>query len=124
MKINSKHIIALICCLLFLCLILACTYVFESIREEIRMKREGNILIQYVDTFKVKYNRLPDNFELEVFENEHGNGPFYERNDTSYVVYYCLGFDNYYIYNYSTRKWNYSPQRREIQNITITESAH
>lgn len=37
------------------------------------------------------------------------NGPYYEKvNETTYKVYFCVGFDKYKIYDSRIKSWNYT----------------
>ena len=75
----------------------------------IRYNENGRILIDIVEQYRSMNGHLPYNMhDIEWVEDE-GMGPFYERkNDSVFIIYYCLDFDEYYMYISTQQKWCYS----------------
>jgi len=73
------------------------------------MQCAGGKLIQYIEEFNKKENRLPENFEMTKYESEDSAGPFYEKiSDSTYTISFCLGF-YYYIFDSQKNEWIYFP---------------
>ena len=73
-----------------------------------RYQREGFAVIQLVDSIYKETGNLPQ--FLSEFESESGFGPFYERTtDSTFTISFCLGFDDYYMYDSQKHEWYYSP---------------
>ena len=76
------------------------------------MEKDGYEIVQRVEIFFSIHNKTPENNDLTKFEDEHGIGPFYEKkSDSTYIVYFSLGFDDFYIYDSGNQEWNYFPQQ-------------
>lgn len=76
--------------------------------SEKRYQREGFAVIQLVDSIYKETGNLPQ--LLSEFESESGFGPFYERTtDSTFTISFCLGFDDYYMYDSQKHEWYYSP---------------
>ena len=66
--------------------------------DELQMQQNAETMIRTIDSIKNETGFYPDN--LIYLESDSGVGPFYEKkNDSTYTVYFCLGFDEYYIYD-------------------------
>ena len=76
-----------------------------------RKEREkGQVLIDLVEKYQVETGQLPNDWRDINFGDESGIGPFYEKtSDNTYRVYFCIGFDEYYIYQSRTKKWRLFP---------------
>lgn len=68
------------------------------------------VLIDLVEKYQVETGQLPNDWRDINFGDESGTGPFYEKtSDNTYRVYFCIGFDEYYIYLSRTKKWRLFP---------------
>ncbi len=77
-------------------------------KDEKNMERDGDVLIHKVEQFSVNHKRLPE--MSEILETESGIGPFYKKiSSQKYIIYFVLGFDEYYTYNSETKIWDYQP---------------
>ena len=93
-------------CILSLVLMAAGGCLVALLTKERKMQHDGRLLKNFIDEFYKKENRLPQCFEIREYENEHGVGPFYEKTtDSTYSIYFSLGFDNYYIYDSQKDEW-------------------
>ena len=82
------------------------------------MEQHGCKMIEIVDSFYVLHNRLPEYQEITHAEDEHDLGPFYEKiSESSYSIYFCLGPDEYYMYNSKRQEWNYYPHQNGFQKV-------
>ena len=79
-------------------------------KQETTYIKEGEVLIDMIETYKEQTGELPDSVcNLNVAETMQ-TGPYYLKLDnTNYQVYFCLGFDEYFVYDSKKRKWTYSP---------------
>ena len=97
-------------CIVALAFIAIGVYRGVLIREELRMRSEGGRLVQLIDEFYEKENRLPEHSEMLQYESEYGIGPFYEKTtDSTYSISFCLGFDDYYMFDSRKNEWYYFP---------------
>lgn len=90
-----------------LIVVLLCTY--QAIQKA-QYQNKGQILIDTIEQYYISNSMLPQNMGEIGMADDEGMGPFYLReSDSTYVVYFCLGFDEYYIYESTTKQWRYSP---------------
>lgn len=55
--------------------------------------------------YKKDGQHLIDNIDIN---DNMGNGPYYKKiNNSEYVVFFCVGFDKYYVYSSRKKEWNY-----------------
>ncbi len=80
-----------------------CNCVFKDKEQEC-----AEMLIQRIESFKEKNNRLPkDITELGITKIESDNSIFYQmETDSTYTIWYGLGLGNSNVYGSSTKKWN------------------
>lgn len=121
MRNNFKYMVIISGCILLLGLIVGSGgYIVISTQRIIRMENEGRVLIQHIEDFYAEHKRLPENFEIIDYENEHCTGPFYEKIDSlTYSIYFCEGFDNYYMYDSKITAWYYFPHQTKFQTIIL-----
>ena len=64
-----------------------------------QFQNTGEKLINEIECYQQAYGVLPEEMQVLEWGYDSGVGPFYEKkNDSTYTVYFCLGFDEYYIY--------------------------
>ncbi len=80
-------------------------------RENFNYRSSGKLLIEKVEKFKKQEGRLPlSTFEIDKNDKGMGQGPYYEKkSDSSYIVYFNIGFDYSYIYSSVTKEWFKKP---------------
>ena len=90
--------------------ILGTIYIFNSL-ENSRYKKEGENLISKIEDYKKNKGNLPEKInDPDESNKEMGEGPYYRKIDEStYNVYFNIGFDNQIIYDSKTKKWKDSP---------------
>lgn len=72
--------------------------------DELQMQQNAETMIRTIDSIKNETGFYPDN--LTYLESDSGIGPFYEKkNDSTYIVFFCIGFDEYYMYNSAQKEW-------------------
>ena len=65
-----------------------------------QFQNTGEKLINEIECYQQAYGVLPEEMQVLEWGYDSGVGPFYEKkNDSTYTVYFCLGFDEYYIYD-------------------------
>ena len=102
---KTKAFVYLLIPLLLVGLILS-LYMVTITRTNMQLQNTGQKLIDKIEYYQQTYGVLPE--EILVLEWGYGSGigPFYEKkNDSTYTVYFCLGFDEYYIYNSAQKEW-------------------
>ena len=73
-------------------------------------EKQGQALISLIEQYYLSYGKWPQDVRDVNWEEEMGIGPFYRlENDSTYIVYFCLGFDEYYQYDSSLKSWSYFP---------------
>ena len=74
-------------------------------------KDKGAVLVEKVEEYKAKLNKLPKSEEDIDFSFEMGNGPFYEKIDSlRYIVYFSFGLDHdTFTYYSETKEWKETP---------------
>ena len=76
--------------------------------ENSQYKKDGQHLIDNIDDFFKNHQYYPDSINDIDINDNMGNGPYYKKiNNSEYVVYFCVGFDKYYVYSSRKREWNY-----------------
>jgi len=85
-------------------------YVFNRL-ENSSYKSEGENFISKIEDYKKNKGKLPETInDLDESNKEMGEGPYYRKIDEStYNVYFNIGFDNQIIYDSKTKKWKDSP---------------
>jgi hypothetical protein len=74
--------------------------------EKLRYYKKAKNIIQKIDEFKKENNYLPTSYLQIDIKEPDGEGPYFESiNDTTYMVYYNIGFDNHLIFYSDIRKW-------------------
>lgn len=87
-------------------ILLVLTYYYLSHNQIQRYKTKGNFIIDQVYDFKKRNGYLPHSYKDFNQDEEMGEGPYYKKlNDTTFEVYFNIGFDDSIIYNSSTKKW-------------------
>ena len=104
--LNIKNLHTTILISVAISLLYGCSADF-AYREE---REKGQVLIDLVEKYQVETGQLPNDWRDINFGDESGIGPFYEKtSDNTYRVYFCIGFDEYYIYQSRTKKWRLFP---------------
>tara|TARA_B110000967_G_C18854395_1_gene546349 strand:+ start:1522 stop:1833 length:312 start_codon:yes stop_codon:yes gene_type:complete len=101
----KKRTISIIIFLLLFIVIIASSLVFFN---ESKMMKRGDLLIEKVEEFRYKNNRLPVSLnELEIEENIEGP-LFYEKLDSTenYLIWYGTILGESVTYDSSKKEWN------------------
>lgn len=76
--------------------------------EYTQYKEHGKVLIDKIEIYLLENKRLPNSITEIGFNENMEMGPYYCKIDCNeYSVYYCIGFDEYYVYNSLTKEWKY-----------------
>lgn len=87
-----------------------CIYWFFSSNEINNYRQKGENLIKIVESYKVENGKLPNTINDMEFNQEMGEGPYYEKIDINlYYIYFNIGFDNKYIYRPDVKLWKKEP---------------
>ncbi|HBK70122.1 MAG TPA: hypothetical protein DDZ39_00435 [Flavobacteriaceae bacterium] len=80
---------------------------FVLIQLQLRgYKEKGNVLIEKVYNFNKENGSLPNSHDDLECDLEMGEGPYYKKlNDTVFIVYFNIGFDDSIIFNSREKKW-------------------
>lgn len=70
---------------------------------------KGEELIILVEKYKQNTGKLPESVSELGIKETMGEGPYYEKKDTSYIIYFNIGFDKSLIYDSNNKKWQYEP---------------
>ncbi len=106
---KKKYFISILILFCGVAVIVGCSILLKH-KDEKNMERDGNVLIHNIEQFSVQHNRLPESDEILESETESGRGPFYKKiSNQTYIVYFTLGFDEYYTYKSETKIWDYQP---------------
>lgn len=63
-------------------------------------------MIKEIYEFKAINYRLPNTISELKAKIEMGQGPYYEKlNDTTFIVFFNIGFDDKIIFNSNEKKW-------------------
>lgn len=80
---------------------------YMQYRENIIYENEGQILIDKIERYRSIHKRLPNNMESLGEKETMSIGPYYEKVDNyTYKIYFCIGFDDYKVYNSKDNKWS------------------
>jgi hypothetical protein len=78
-----------------------------SNEKELRLMKEGNIIIGKIEQFKKEHGRLPDSLsDLGVDEKEEGPLHYEKRSDTEYLLWFGTELGESIVYNSKNKKWN------------------
>lgn len=73
-------------------------------------KSKGMKIVRDIENFRKTNGRLPISFKEISLSNEMGEGPYYKKeSDSTYIVYFNIGFDNSLIFKSSSKKWEEKP---------------
>lgn len=69
-------------------------------------KERGNELIRKIHKFEKVNHKLPNSISDFEVDTEMGEGPYYEKlNDTIFIVYFNIGFDDKLIFDSNKNDW-------------------
>lgn len=75
------------------------------------MENEGQIIIDLVEDYKANQGQLPESLGDIGYEENMGEGPYYEIMDSSECrVYFTIGFDELYQYRSGKNQWDKFPR--------------
>jgi len=99
--------------LAFVLIALVLFFCLRYIQERNYVKK-GKIVIEAVESYKDQYGVLPntiDDLTIDsTFKLEMGIGPYYEKiGESEYIVYYSIGFDDYFVYHSTMEEWKWEP---------------
>lgn len=70
-------------------------------------EKKGQVLIDKIESYRRIHKRLPNSIESLGERETMSNGAYYEKvNDNTYKIYFCIGFDDYKVYNSKDNKWS------------------
>jgi len=96
--------------ILALVLILIGAFIILRHSENRHYKNRGKQLILKVENYNKNYGEFPKSVDELNVEPQMGEGPYYEKVDSSkYIVYYNIGFDNTLTYYSDSQTWKESP---------------
>ena len=96
--------------LIVLLLLFVISTIFLCGYSDYKYRKQGQVLIDRVESFRLQHGHLPVNDWPDLNWEEMGVGPYYEKKtDSTYIVFFCTGFDDYYIYDSETKKWHAKP---------------
>lgn len=96
--------------LIVLLLLFVISTIFLCGYSDDKYRKQGQVLIDRVESFRLQHGHLPVNDWPDLNWEEMGVGPYYEKKtDSTYIVFFCTGFDDYYIYDSETKKWHAKP---------------
>lgn len=99
-KVLGRIILAMIC--------LFCFWFFylRNSREN-RLEKEGNMLVQKIEAFRIENKRLPDSLEeIGTSEKEGSDALFYDKRDSlHYTVSFGMSIDYNKFYYSDTKTW-------------------
>ncbi len=99
-----KKVLIIIIVLIFLW---SCIVCIRNV-EYTQYKEHGKVLIDKIEIYLLENKRLPNSITEIGFNENMEMGPYYYKIDCNeYSVYYCIGFDEYYVYNSLTKEWKY-----------------
>ena len=92
--------------LLLFFIVLIVTIILKTKWEENDYIKKGEEVINKIEMYRIKTNMLPEDLnELNYIENMQ-EGPHYMKIDSAnYQVYYCIGFDDYFVYDSKEKVW-------------------
>ena len=75
-------------------------------KEDRDYEKRGKDLIDKIEAFRQKQNRLPNIVAELGLEEPMNDGPYYEKRDSvNYIVFFNIGFDNAKIYYSEFNLW-------------------
>lgn len=90
-------------------LVLAIIFILR-LSENRSYKVEGQALVEKIENFKEMKGKLPDSISELGIDSEMGEGPYYKKeSDSTYIVYFNIGFDNSLVFSSNTKKWIEKP---------------
>ena len=95
----------------FIIVILSLLILFILVLKQIELrdyKGKGDVMLEKISNYKKLNGELPNNSTDFFYSNEMGEGPYYEKiNDSRFVVFFNIGFDNKLKFNSISEKWYY-----------------
>lgn len=80
---------------------------YMQYRENRIYENEGQVFIDKIERYRSIHKRLPNNLESLGEKETMSTGPYYEKVDSNtYKLYFCIGFDDYKVYNSKDNKWS------------------
>ena len=96
--------------IIFILLTISLLILIVRTKARLDYEKQGQALISLIEQYYLSYGKWPQDVRDVNWEEEMGIGPFYRlENDSTYIVYFCLGFDEYYQYDSSLKSWSYFP---------------
>jgi len=91
-------------------LVLFCTILFFYLRYErdYRLMKEGNILVEKIENFRMVHNRLPNSLnEIGVEEKQDGIDTLYydKKSSLHYIVYFGMGLGESKTFYSDSKQW-------------------
>tara|TARA_R110001583_G_C5395752_1_gene385209 strand:- start:204 stop:506 length:303 start_codon:yes stop_codon:yes gene_type:complete len=81
-------------------------FLFLRKQELNSYKEKGNQLIIKIYEFEKVNHKLPNSISDFKVDSEMGEGPYYEKlNDTTFKVYFNIGFDDKITFNSNKKEW-------------------
>lgn len=94
-------------------------FYFKDVREN-KLIKKGNDIVEKIELFKQKHNRLPISLEYIGIEEEQGaNAIYYDvRSNSNYTVSFMVSIDYNKFYYSDTKQWEngYRKMKTEIPN--------
>lgn len=70
-------------------------------------ENKSRVLIGKIELYRSIHKRLPDSIESLGEEETMSDGPFYVKvNNSEYMIYFGIGFDNYKVYHSKNQQWS------------------
>jgi len=92
--------------LIIIIIIIVSVFTFLKRQELSNYKEKGNKLVEMIYEFKKINFRLPNSVSEVKTDIEMGEGPYYEKiNDTTFIVFFNIGFDDKIIFNSNSKRW-------------------
>ena len=90
---------------LFILIFIIVFAVFKK-QEFSNYKEKGSVVVEKIFNFKKLNSRLPNSISEFEINLEMGEGPYYEKlNDTTFIVFFNIGFDDKIIFNSNKKIW-------------------
>ena len=91
---------------IIIAVIIASFFIFLRKQELYSYKERGNELIRQIHEFERVNHKLPNSISDFKVNTEMGEGPYYAKlNDTTFIVYFNIGFDDKIIFNSNKSEW-------------------
>lgn len=92
--------------LMIICVVIFSIFFFLRHKEQNNYIKKGNIIVNKVYQYKKEFKKLPNTISELTNILEMGEGPYYEKlNDSTFIVFYNIGFDDKFIYNSNKKEW-------------------